>query len=147
MRRMSLDRRGFLMGGLTVASAIGAPRAFASDASVPRQFMTEAERMLDQAVKAGDQGFGAVVVKDDRIVGFGPSQVVTNGDPTAHAEMMAIRDAARRLGPTSLSGAVLYSTSRPCAMCEAAAFWANLAQMIHGPALSDAGAAQLNRCG
>ncbi len=134
------------MGGLTAVAAVSTPSAFASDAATPRQFMAEAERMLDEAVKAGDQCFGAVVVKDGRIVGFGPSQVVTNVDPSAHAEMMAIRDAARRLGSTSLSGAVMYSTSRPCAMCEAAAFWANVTQMIHGPALSDAGAPQLRRC-
>ncbi len=88
-----------------------------------------------------------MVVKDGRIVGFDPSRVVTNGDPTAHAEMMAIRDAARRLGSTSLSGAVMYSTSRLCAMCEVAAFWANVTQMVHGPALSDADAPQLRRCG
>ncbi len=147
MQRTSLDRRGFLIGGLTAAAAVSAPSAFASNAAIPRQFMAEAERMLDDAVKAGDQSFDAVVVKDGRIVGFDPSQVVTYGDPTAHAEMMAIRDAARRLGSTSLSGAVMYSTSRPYAMCEAAAFWANVTQMVHGPALSDAGAPQLRRCG
>ena len=59
-------------------------------------FMAKAEEMLRQAVAAGDQAYGAVIVKDGQIVGFGPSRVVVNGDPTAHAEMEAIRDAAAR---------------------------------------------------
>ncbi len=55
MQRTSLDRRGFLIGGLIAAAAVSAPSAFASNAAAPRQFMAEAERMLDDAAKAGDQ--------------------------------------------------------------------------------------------
>ena len=95
--------------------------------------------MKDDAVRAGDQPFGAVVVKDGRIVGFGPSRVVLKKDETAHAEREAIRDAQARLSRSGLSGAILYSSSRPCSACEAAAAQANIARMIHGREASDAG--------
>ena len=91
------------------------------------------------ATSTGDQPYGAVLVADGAIIGEGPSRVVILGDPTAHAEREAIRDAQRRLGRTDLSGSVLYSTSRPCRMCEAAAAEANVARMIHGTDLDDAG--------
>jgi tRNA(Arg) A34 adenosine deaminase TadA len=60
--------------------------------------------------------------------------------------MEAIRDAARRLGRRDLSGCTIYSSSRPCPMCEAAAYWAGIERMIYGTALLDAGAPQLGRC-
>jgi tRNA(Arg) A34 adenosine deaminase TadA len=108
--------------------------------------MRRAEEMRAAALAAGDQGFGAVVVKDGRIVGQAPSRVVTGKDPTAHAETEAIRDAARRLGTADLSGATLYSTFRPCPMCEAAASWARIGRMIVGADLADRGAPSLARC-
>ena len=101
--------------------------------------MTRARDLRDQAQRGGDQPYGAVVLRGDAIVGEGPSRVVVNGDPTAHAEMEAIRDAARRLGTRDLSGCMLVSTSRPCRMCEAAAGWARIERMVHGEALTDAG--------
>ncbi|MSQ62823.1 MAG: nucleoside deaminase [Betaproteobacteria bacterium] len=87
----------------------------------------------------GDQAYGAVLVADRAIIGEGPSRVVKHGDPTAHAEREAIRDAQRRLGRTSLAGSVLYSTSRPCRQCEIAAAEAKVARMIYGEELNDAG--------
>jgi tRNA(Arg) A34 adenosine deaminase TadA len=104
-----------------------------------REFIAAAFRMKDDAVRAGDQPFGAVVVKDDRIVGFGPSRVVLKKDETAHAEREAIRDAQAKLGQSDLSGAILYSSSRPCSLCESAAAQANVARMIHGRQAFDAG--------
>jgi tRNA(adenine34) deaminase len=104
------------------------------------QAMQRARERREEASRAGDQPFGAVVLCAGRIVGEAPSRVVSAGDPTAHAEMEAIRDAARQLGRRDLSGCVLVSTSRPCPMCEAAAGWARIARMVHGDALSDAGA-------
>ena len=92
------------------------------------------------ALRAGDQPFGAVVLRGESVVGAAPSRVVTAADPTAHAEMEAIRDAARRLRTRDLSGCVLVSTSRPCRMCEAAAGWAGISRMVYGEALTDAGA-------
>ena len=113
--------------------------AAASDAPL-RDAMRRAEALRDEALRAGDQPFGAVVLRHDRIVGAAPSRVVTAGDPTAHAEMEAIRDAARQLRTRDLSGCVLVSTSRPCRMCEAAAGWAGISRMVYGEALTDAGA-------
>jgi tRNA(adenine34) deaminase len=102
--------------------------------------MRHAETQRDRAVASGDQPFGAVVLCGERIVGAAPSRVLTATDPTAHAEMEALRDAARRLNRRDLSGCTLVSTSRPCRMCEAAAGWARISRMVYGEALSDAGA-------
>jgi tRNA(Arg) A34 adenosine deaminase TadA len=88
----------------------------------------------------GDQPYGAVLVKDGALLGEGPSRVVRNRDPSAHAEREALRDAQRRLGAERLSGSVLYSTSRPCSLCEAAAARAGVRRMYFGPGLADAGA-------
>ncbi len=104
-----------------------------------QEFIDAAFRMKDEAVRAGDQPFGAVVVKDRRIVGFGPSRVVLRKDWTAHAEREAIRDAQVRLGNADLSACLLYSSSRPCSNCEAAAAQARIARMFYGSDATDAG--------
>jgi len=104
-----------------------------------QQAMHRARVLRDEAIRSGDQAYGAVVLRGTQIVGEAPSRVVTGGDPTAHAEMEAIRDAARRLRSRDLTGCVLVSTSRPCRMCEAAAGWARIERMVHGDALIDAG--------
>lgn len=104
--------------------------------------MQRARELRDAAVRAGDQPYGAVVLRGSEIVGEGPSRVVSKKDHTAHAEREAIRDALRRLGSTGakdLAGCVLVSTSRPCGMCEAAAANARIARMVHGDQLTDAG--------
>ena len=80
-------------------------------------FIGRAFEMQRQALASGDQGYGAVVVRDGKIVGQSPSHVVVHRDPTAHAEMEAIRDAARRLGRRDLSGCTLYSSSPACPDC------------------------------
>jgi tRNA(Arg) A34 adenosine deaminase TadA len=90
-------------------------------------------------VAAGDQPYGAVVVRRGRIVGLGPSRIVTNADPTAHAELEAIRDAVARLPRGDLAGCVLYATSQPCAMCETAASFAGVSRMVVGSVLANAG--------
>lgn len=113
------------------------PAAAAGDAL--QSAMRRAEALRDEALRSGDQAFGAVVLRGELIVGAAPSRVVTAGDPTAHAEMEAIRDAARRLRTRDLSDCVLVSTSRPCRMCEAAAGWAGISRMVYGAALTDAG--------
>ena len=113
--------------------------ALAADAPL-REAMRRAEALRDEALRADDQPFGAVVLRGEFIVGVAPSRVVTATDPTAHAEMEAIRDAARRLRTRDLSGCVLVSTSRPCLMCEAAAGWAGISRIVYGEALTDAGA-------
>ena len=87
----------------------------------------------------GDQSYGAVLVAGGAVVGDGPSRVVKDKNPDAHAERVAILDAQRRLGRESLAGSVLYSTSRPCSVCEAAAFRAGVSRMYFGQALQEAG--------
>ena len=114
--------------------------------STPSAFMEQAWRMRNLALETGDQGYGAVIVKDGRIVGQAPSRVIVNRDPTAHAEMEAIRDAAHNLGSRDLRGCVMYGTSPACPMCEAAAYWANLKGMRFGSSISDAGEPRLHRC-
>ena len=105
----------------------------------PRAFIDRAFEMRRQAEADGDQAYGAVVVRGNAIVGQAPSRVVVNRDPTAHAEMQAIRDAAQRLGSRDLSGCILYSSSKPCPMCEAAAYWAGIEQLTFGRDMTDGG--------
>lgn len=128
-----------------VEAADGKPIAQPANPS-KQAFVDRAFEMRDLAVAGGDRGYGALIVDGDgKIVGQAPSRVVTHSDPTAHAEMEAIRDASRRLGNTNLSGHVMYSSSRPCPMCEAAAYWANVKLMIYGSDGSSAGQPQLCR--
>ena len=108
-------------------------------------FVARAISMRQRAIESGDQGYGAVVVRDGKIVGQSPSQVIINRDPTAHAEMEAIRDAARRLNSRDLSRCTLYSSSPACPMCEAAAYWAGIERMVYGKDASEGGSPQL--CG
>lgn len=111
----------------------------------PEAFIERAFELRRQAESSGDQAYGAVVVKDNSIVGQSQSRVVLDRDPTAHAEMAAIRDAARRLGRRDLGGCRLYSSSRPCPMCEAAAYWAGIERLAFGRAVTDGGAPRLCR--
>ncbi len=104
------------------------------------QAMRRALALRDEASRAGDQAYGAVVWRAGEIVGSAPSRVVTHNDPTAHAEMEAIRDAAKRLRSRDLSGCVLVSSARPCRMCETAAMWAGISRMVYGENMTDAGA-------
>jgi len=132
---------------LAVFGATGAAlvtRAKATPAE-HREFIAAAFRMKDEAVRAGDQAYGAVVVEDSRIIGFGPSRVVLKKDWTAHAEREAIREAQARLGRTDLAGCVLYSSSRPCSECERAAAEANIDRMIFGTEATDAGKPERHR--
>jgi tRNA(Arg) A34 adenosine deaminase TadA len=96
--------------------------------------------MRDEAVAAGDQPYGAVVVMDGRIVGYGPSRVVSDRNPDAHAERVALWAAQAALGRKDLTGAVIYSTSIPCAACQRALAAAGVARMFHGHDATNAGA-------
>lgn len=116
--------------------------ALAHASSTLQQAMQRARELRDAAMRAGDQPYGAVVLRGNEIVGEGPSRVVTKNDHTAHAEREAMRDALRRLGSKDLAGSVLVSTSRPCRMCESAAAQVRIARMVHGDALTDAGVPQ-----
>ena len=108
--------------------------------------MDRAFAMRRKAIERGDQPFGAVIVKNGQVVGEGASAVVTTPDPTAHGEIQAIRDAARRLGTPQLAGAELYTTFRPCPMCETAAYWVGVARVYHGDSITDAGPPRYPSC-
>ena len=131
-----ITRRRVLAVPLGLAAQPGRTQ---EDSSARRRWYQAAEAERQRALSWGDQPYGAVLVLADRLEGEGPSRVVLNKDPDAHAEREAIRDAQRRLGRASLAGAVLYSTSRPCSLCERAAYEAGVARMIHGEDLRDAG--------
>lgn len=90
---------------------------------------------LEEALQAGGRGevpVGALVVRDGEIVGRGFNQPIGSHDPTAHAEVMALRDAARRLGNYRLPGCELYVTLEPCAMCSGAIMHARIARVVFG---------------
>lgn len=147
-----ITRRAALSGaaGLVVTAFAGSVAAQDRTRTIPQPnrprreaFMERAFEMRRLAVERGDQPYGAVIVKADRIVGEGASAVVTDDDPTAHAEMVAIRDAARRLGSRDLSGCEMYGTSPACPMCEAGAYWARVTRLLHGAMIVDAGPPRL----
>jgi len=86
-------------------------------------YLARARALRDLAVREGDQAYGAVVVRNGVIVGEGRNFVVRDNDPTAHAELLAVRDAARRLATRDLSDCEVFSTAVPCPMCQAALYW------------------------
>ena len=99
----------------------------------------EAFRLAREAMADGRGGpFGAVVAMGDRIVGRGANRVVRDADPTAHAEIVAIRDACRALGTHDLRGAVIYATCEPCPMCLAAIHWARIDRIVYAGDRDDA---------
>jgi guanine deaminase len=107
-----------------------------------QHFLREAIRLSIEKMQAGQGGpFGAVVVKDGGIVGVGFNCVTTTNDPTAHAEIVAIRDACARLGTFSLTGCEIYSSCEPCPMCLAAVYWARLERLHYAATREDAAAA------
>jgi tRNA(Arg) A34 adenosine deaminase TadA len=94
--------------------------------------MREAIALATEHVLAGDGGpFGAVVVKDGQVIARGWNQVTSANDPTAHAEVTAIRAAGQALGTFSLAGCVLYTSCEPCPMCLAACYWAGLDRVYY----------------
>lgn len=95
---------------------------------------------LDNVRQRGGGPFGAVVVHHGRIIAEGCNQVVCNNDPTAHAEVVAIRHAATALNSFDLSGCTLYASSEPCPMCLAAAYWARMKQIVFANSVEEAAA-------
>jgi len=107
-----------------------------------RAFMREALALARRGVEEGAGGpFGAILVRDGIILGRGSNRVIADLDPTAHAELMAIRAACRATGDFHLRGATLYTTCEPCPMCRAAAFWAHVNRVVYAAETADAAAA------
>ena len=104
-------------------------------------FMREAIRLSNEGMQSNQGGpFGAVVVKDGKIVGRGNNQVTTTNDPTAHAEIMAIRDACKNLGNFQLDGCIVYTSCEPCPMCLGAIYWARPDKIFFACSREDAAA-------
>ena len=102
-------------------------------------FMRRAIELARRGMNQGAGGpFGAVVVRDGIIVGEGWNQVIATHDPTAHGEVMAIRDACARLGTFSLEGCEIHTTGQPCPMCLGAIQWARLGKIFYGFRIEDA---------
>ena len=105
-------------------------------------FMRLALEQAAAAAAAGEVPIGAVVVVDDRVVGAGFNQPISSVDPTAHAEIIALREAAKAVGNYRLTGATMYVTVEPCLMCVGALVHARVGRIIFGAAEPKAGALQ-----
>lgn len=103
------------------------------------KFMEVAKEMAETGHRAGEGGpFGAVIVKDGEIIAKGNNKVIVSKDPTAHAEVVAIREASKKLGTYDLSGCTLYTSCEPCPMCLSAIIWANIKDVYYACTKKDA---------
>lgn len=103
------------------------------------KFMEKAIEEAEKGIAVRDGGpFGAVIVKDNKIIAFGHNKVISSNDPTAHAEIVAIREASRILQRFDLSDCELYTTCEPCPMCYSAIHWAKISRVYYGATRTDA---------
>ena len=103
------------------------------------KFMQIAKELSDDNLKTNVGGpFGACIVKNGKIIGKGSNHVLSNNDPTAHAEVMAIRDACKNINSYDLTGCELYTSCYPCPMCLSAIIWANIKTVYYGNTKEDA---------
>ena len=105
------------------------------------EWLGRAVRLAADSVDSGGGPFGALVVRADEIVGTGTNRVTEWRDPTAHAEIVAIRDACAKLGSHQLEGCVIYASSEPCPMCLGAIYWARPAAVYFANDRTEAAAA------
>jgi tRNA(adenine34) deaminase len=101
-------------------------------AAADEAFLREAFALAEAAAREGEVPVGAVVVKDGEVIGRGSNRPIGSSDPTAHAEIVALREAAARLGNYRLTGCELFVTLEPCAMCVGAMLHARLARVVFG---------------
>jgi tRNA(Arg) A34 adenosine deaminase TadA len=107
----------------------------------PEHYMHEAIKLADDGVRTGRGGpFGCVIVQRGEIVGRGHNRVTSTNDPTAHAEVVAIRDACANLETFQLTDCELYTSCEPCPMCLAAIYWARIPTVFYGNTRRDAAA-------
>ena len=105
------------------------------------EYMKIAKDLSEESIRTHEGGpFGACIVKDGIVIGKGRNMVLKQNDPTAHAEVTAIRDACSNIGTYDLSGCVLYTTCYPCPMCLSATIWANIKEVYYGNSKEDAAA-------
>ncbi len=109
------------------------------DADTQIKFMREAIKLSIDNVKSGKGGpFGAVIVKDDKIIAYGTNEVTSSNDPTAHAEVVAIRNACKMLGTFQLDNCDIYTSCEPCPMCLGAIYWSRPARLFFANTKKDA---------
>lgn len=105
----------------------------------PEDFMREAIKESEAGLRAGRGGpFGCVIVRDGKVIARGNNRVTSTNDPTAHAEVTAIREACRALGKFSLEDCDLFTSCEPCPMCLAAIYWARIPRVFYGNTRADA---------
>jgi len=103
------------------------------------EYMRHAIRLAEEMMRSGRGGpFGAVIVTDGRVIAEGYNKVTSDNDPTAHAEVVAIREACAKLGTFSLHGSEIFTSCEPCPMCLAAIYWARLDRVWYGNTRGDA---------
>lgn len=103
------------------------------------KFIKEAIRLAKENVPSGKGGpFGALVVRNGEIIGRGVNHVIANNDPTAHAEVMAIRDACKNIGHYQLQNCIIYSSCEPCPMCLGAIYWTRPKMLVFAAENTDA---------
>jgi tRNA(Arg) A34 adenosine deaminase TadA len=100
--------------------------------------MGEAIRLANESVRHGGGPFGAVIVKDGKIIAGSSNSVTIDNDPTAHAEVNAIREACRKLGTFDLTGCRIYTSCEPCPMCLGAIYWSHIERIYYGNTRKDA---------
>lgn len=101
-------------------------------------FLKRAIDLAEQSVASGGGPFGAIIVKEGKIISEGVNRVTQYNDPTAHAEVCAIRDACKQLNTFSLQGCILYSSCEPCPMCLSAIYWARVDKLYFAATRLDA---------
>jgi len=102
------------------------------------EFMKRAIELSIESVNNGGGPFGSIIVKGDKIIAEGSNKVTSNNDPTAHGEIVAIREACKKLNNFSLNGCELYSTCEPCPMCLSAIYWARIDKIYYANTREDA---------
>lgn len=105
-----------------------------------REFMRRAIDLSIENIDTGGGPFGAVIVRDGKLIASGTNRVVPNNDPTAHAEVVAIRNACRELETFDLSGCTVYTSCEPCPMCLSALYWAGVERICYANTKRDAAA-------
>lgn len=101
-------------------------------------FMQHAINLAEKNIKNGGGPFGAIIVKNNQVIATGVNSVTSNNDPTAHAEILAIREASQKLNTFNLEGCEIYTSCEPCPMCFSAIYWAHLDKVYFAATHSDA---------
>ncbi len=126
--------KALLIGVLSIAIWGG----LNGDLDMDKRFMKMAIELANENIDNGGGPFGAVIVKGDEVVATGVNRVTANNDPTAHAEVNAIREACQKLNTFDLSGCELYTSCEPCPMCLGAIYWAHIDKIYYGATKADA---------